>query len=315
MLISSKRSRLALAAACLAAGAAGALAQSKTPARADAAPKLDLAKPDDAVKAMRKIQSSLKDGEPKIFYFRGNVWSRVPGERDRQLFTYEALNVRQSKAVSEEGRGYGYRMVSREVLLYLDPQTGEILRTWKNPWTGKEVEVVHIANDPVNMPPTFAQGPRGPFKLNMVFKDGWGSLGIDIPLFYKNPMSAEANYEEYVGGTYHGIEMFGFFVREAELLGPSDSVAANVSWARICKFLPWMEMNDRIGSMMFSGTGGAVSSWSSLPELLRREVEASYPEYKTPPPLDDARPSVTSWSYFKQKLDEKRKAGAQPKQP
>jgi hypothetical protein len=295
-------------------GAGSAAAQAKAPGKAAAAStRLDLAQPDDAVRAMRKIQSSLKDGEPKTFYFQGNVWSRVPGERDRLLFKYQAMNIRQSKTLSEEGRGYGYRMVSREVLLYQDPQTGEILRAWRNPWTGKEVEVVHIANDPVNMQPTFAQGPRGPYKLDITFRDGWGTLGFDVPLFYKNPMSAEANYEDYVGGTYHGIEMFGFFVREQELLGPGDTAPANVSWARISKFLPWMEMNDRVGYMMFSGHGGPVSSWNGLPEGLRKEIEANYPEYKAPPPLDDDRPNETSWTYFKKRIDKKRPPAAPQK--
>jgi len=41
--------------------------------------------------------------------------------------------------------------------------------------------------------------------------------------------------------------------------------------------------------------------------VVKREVEANYPEYKTPPPADDARPNETSWTYFKKKLDAKKK--------
>ena len=119
-------------------------------------PPLDLSNPDDAVKVSRKIQSTLEDGKPTLYWFQGNVYSRIPGERDRLLFTYQAMNVRASKALSEAGRGYGFRHVSREILLYLDPKTKEVVRTWKNPWTGKDVEVVHVANDPVNSRPMFA---------------------------------------------------------------------------------------------------------------------------------------------------------------
>jgi hypothetical protein len=269
------------------------------------AQKLDLANPDDALKAMRKVVGSLKDGEAKIFYFYGNVFSRVPGERDRHLFAYQAMNVRQTKTVSEPGKGYGYRMVSREVLFYQDPKTGEILRTWKNPWTGEDNEILHIANDPVNQGPTFAQGPRGPYKFGAVFKDGWGSLGIEVPLFYTNVLGGE--YQEYVGGTYQAIEMFGFFFREDELLGPSDTAATNVSWMRASRWLPWMKMGDRVGYLLFSGYGGSVKAWDSLPEALRREIETNYPAYRTPPPLDDNRPNDTSWTVFKKWIDAKRK--------
>ena len=275
------------------------------------AQKLDLANPDDALKAMRKIQSTLKDGEPKVFYFYGNVYSRVPGEKDRQLFAYQAMNIRQSKTVTEPGKGYGYRQVSREVLFYADPKTGEILRTWKNPWTGEDNEVLPVANDPVNFPPSFAQGgPWGPFKLGATFKDGWGTLALEVPLFYPNVMGGD--YQEYVGGTYQAIEMFGFFFREDELLGPGDSAPVNVSWARVSQWLPWMKMGSRVGYLMFSGVGGKVAGWESLPESVRKEIETNCPEYKAPPPLDDTRPNETSWTVFKKWFDATRKAAPAP---
>lgn len=273
---------------------------------------LDLAKPDDAVKAMRKFQSSLKDGKPTIFWFQGNVYSRVPGEKDRQLFTYQALNIRASQTLSEPGRGYGYRLVSRELLLYLDPKTKEVLRIWKNPWTNQEVEVVHIANDPVTMRPTFAQGPQGPYQFGGTVKDGWGNYSIEVPLFYPNPLGGD--YQPYVGGTYQAMEMFNFFFPAGELMGPSDEVDdVSVAWARVAQWLPWMEMGDRHGYMLYSGAGRRIASYDQLPEVLKKEIEANYPIYKTPPPLDDNRPNETSWTYFKKWIDAKRKA--QPPKP
>ena len=49
-----------------------------------------------------------------------------------------------------EKRGKGYKLVSREILLYKDPKTGEVLSKWENPWSGETVDVLHVANDPVN---------------------------------------------------------------------------------------------------------------------------------------------------------------------
>jgi len=60
------------------------------------------------------------------------------------------MNIRQCVAVEDPERGTGYKLVSREILLYLDPQTGEVLETWQNPWSGETVRVLHVANDPVN---------------------------------------------------------------------------------------------------------------------------------------------------------------------
>lgn len=57
------------------------------------------------------------------------------------------MNV--SKAKIEEGK---LKVTGRELTYYLDPVTGEKLTTWDNPWTGeKNLPVVHIANDPVQM--------------------------------------------------------------------------------------------------------------------------------------------------------------------
>ena len=60
------------------------------------------------------------------------------------------MNIRQCVAIEDPVRGVGYRMVSREIMLYLDPETNEVLRSFANPWTGADNEVIHVANDPVN---------------------------------------------------------------------------------------------------------------------------------------------------------------------
>jgi hypothetical protein len=269
---------------------------------------LDLSNPEDAVKAMRKLQCNLEDGEPAVYWWTGSAYSRVPGEKDRRLFDYHGMNVRACQTLSDEEHGYGYRQVSREIVIYLDPESGEILRTWTNPWTGKKLQVMHIANDPVNSRfPTYARGPRGPFQLPATtFKNGRGWMSIEVPLFYSNPLGGE--YQDYVGGTYQAIEMFNFFFDEAELLDTEVGglVGANVSWARISKWLPWMEMGDRVGWMMYNGAGQRIRNWDELPELLKEELRANYPEYAEPPPLDDRRPNETSWTYFKKWVDAKR---------
>jgi hypothetical protein len=270
------------------------------------AQRLDLDNPEGAVKAMRKLMASLEDGKPALYWWQGNVYSRVPGEKDRLLFTYHGMNVRASKTISDEEHGYGYRHVSRELLIYMDPKTKEVLRTWKNPWTGKEVEVVHVANDPVNSRPTYAKGPRGPFHIDMTFIEGWGSMSFEVPLFYTNPLAGD--YQDFVGGQYQAMEIFNFFFDEEDLLGPSNEAEnVSVSWARISQWLPWMEMGDRVGQIIINGAGRRLAQWDQLPESLRKEIDLNYPEYKTPPPLDDDRPNETSWTVFKEHIDAKRK--------
>jgi hypothetical protein len=281
--------------------------QKKKAAAPPPPPRLDLSKPEDVVTANRKIQSSTIDGKPMIFDFWGKTYSRVPGERDRLLFTWHAMNIRATKTVTDEKGQKGYKMVSREVVFYEDPATGEILRKWKNPWTGKEVEVVHVANDPVNQGGTFPVGPRGPAKWTGVSKEGLGVMALEVPLFYKNPLGGD--YQENVGGFYHATEMFLFYYRDDELLDPAKDTVMNVQvgWTRLSSWLPWMEMSGRVGELYFHGAGVKTDSFDKLSETTRKEIEANYPIYKTPPDLDDNRPNETSWTYFKKLTDSKKK--------
>lgn len=279
-----------------------------------AAQRLDLSKPADVLKAQRKIQCSLTDGKPITYWWEGRVYSRVPGEKDRLLWTYVGTNTRACYTVNDPQRGTGYRMTSKEVLLYLDPVTGEIARTWKNPWTGKEVEVLHVANDPVNSGPSFATGRDGkPASLGGYEKDGWTFLSLEVPLFYNNPLGGD--YQKYVGNDYQAMEMFNFMMPTKELTDGRDTVPdLLITWGRSAQWLPWMEMGSRSGLMIFHGAGKKIGKWEDLPEILKAEMKKNYPGFETPPPANDTRPNETSWTYFKKMIDAKPKTPAAPKE-
>ena len=270
------------------------------------APLLDLNNPDDALKADRKVGSSAKDGEECVYYWEGNVYTRIAGERDRLLFHYWGMNIRTSKSFQDSVKGYGYRQVSRELLIYLDPKTREVVKTWKNPWTNEEVEVIHIANDPVNQGMNWAKGERGNYKFRGQELEGKFMQTAEIPLFYENPLAGD--YQEYIGGTYHAMEIFNFIVDKDELLDATKDVAYPViAWSRVSKFLPWMKMGDKQGYMIFSGTGKKLKGgFDAIPDGLKKEIASNYPTYNHAPPTDDTRPNETSWTYFKKKMAEKR---------
>ena len=298
---------LALCAAALALNFASAANAQKAVSPA----KFDINNPDDVVKMDRKIQSSLKDGEEIVYYWEGNVYTRIAGEKDRHLFTYWGMNIRTSKGFQDPVKGYGYRHVSREVLFYRDPITQQVVRTWKNPWTGEEVDVQHIANDPVNgRGVSWARDERGPSKFRGRESEDKFIFTSEFPLFYANPLAGD--YQDYVGGTYQAMEIFNFIVDKEELLDTSKTTTyPGIAWTRISKFLPWMKMGDRQGYMIFSGTGKKLKGgWAAMPEGIRKEIDANWPIYKTAPPTDDTRPNETSWTDFKKILEKKKAATA-----
>ena len=274
-----------------------------------AAPKrLDLAKPEDAVTAFRKVQCSTRDGEAVVYHWAGEVYSRVEGEPDKHLFDLQGMNIRQCVTVTDPVRGKGFRQVSRELMFYTDPKTGEILRTWTNPWTGKTLDIVHVANDPVNMrSPQFPIGADGkPFSLNARVQNGRVFMPAVIPLWYTNPMAGD--YQAYVGNQYHSMEIFDFVADEADLTDASKPTAnSSIAWVRMSPWLPWMEMTGRGGLLVFNAVGQPLPDGiKGLPKVITDEIAASYPIYTAAPPTDDARPNETSWTYFKKRADAKR---------
>ncbi len=282
---------------------------------ANAAPKrLDLTRPDDAVTAFRKIQCSTKDNEPVVYHWVGEVFSRIEGEPDRKLFDLQGMNVRQCVTVNDPVRGKGVRQVSRELMFYVDPKTGEVLKTWANPWTGKTVDVIQVANDPVNMRgPLFPIGADGkPYQFEGRIQNGRIFMPSVIPLWYTNPMGGD--YQAYVGNQYHSMEIFDFVVDEADLTDASKPRAnPSIAWVRMSPWLPWMEMTGRGGLLVFNATGQTLPGGiKELPKVITDQIAANYPTYTTPPPGDDPRPNDTSWTVFKRFFDAKRSAAAKP---
>lgn len=268
---------------------------------------LDLDTPAGALAAMRRIQCSLKDGEVVTWWWNGWAYSRVPGEPDRTLFAVEGMNIRQCGPLGDARDG-SFKMVTREILLYKDPKTGEVLRSWDNPWTGKQVKVVHVSNDPVNQRIGATDRAGRPFRLPLTVNAGQWWYTSTVPLLYRNPLGGD--YQDYVGGKYHATEMFNFFADEKDLLdGDKNKADMRVAWQRLSDWLPWMEMSGRDGMFYVNTAGRMLKSHDDLPQHMKDEIAKNYPEYNQPPPTDDTRPNETSWTYFKKKVPAEKKAG------
>ncbi|MGY4495006.1 DUF1838 family protein [Pseudomonas sp. TE3610] len=267
---------------------------------------IDLQHPHGALTALRKLHGSTLDGKPVIFHWSGHAWARREGEPDRLLFKVEGMNVRQCASLSDPLRGAGFRLVSRELMLYLDPVTGEPLRTWHNPWTQAEVAVMHVANDPVNLRPFFERDAQGqPLESSFRVQGERVFAASEIPLFYPNPMAGD--YQEYVGNQYHAMEIFDFVADRQTLLSEAtDTADAALAWVRIAPWLPFMRMGSRPGLMVFNAMGQTVAAIDDLPTVLRDAITKDYPAYAQPPALDDNRTNATSWTVARQMIDAQR---------
>ncbi len=256
--------------------------------------------PDDDVAALVRTRCAT-DGRDTITTWTGTILAYVPGEAPRAVLDVAGVNVARC---GHDARGW--YLTSRELMLYLDPATGAVLDRWTNPWTGAEVPVVHVANDPVQArltgaPPRVALGDRTTY-------------AIDVPLAYPNPLAADPALAAYSPApTYAAIELFTLTAPTADV----DDVARptvsrlDLTWHRVGPWLPWMAQGDRPGVLVYRATGERVASIDALVAPLR-EALARAPAFASAPPCLVDAPNVTSWTYFAAHADAYRRGARFP---
>jgi len=123
-------------------------------------------------------------------------------------------------------------------------------------------------------------------------------------------LSPHSDYQAYVGGAYHAMEIFNTYYDSKEVLDPNvkSITRANLSWSRVAQWLPWMQMGDKPGLMVFNATGFSTLNKDLVWDEIKSIVKERYPIYLTPPPLNDDRKNETSWTVFKKFIEGKEKA-------
>lgn len=238
------------------------------------------------------------DGRDVVTSWRGSVYAFVPGERPRRLFAVVGMNIARCVRVAER-----WHLTSRELMYYLDPETGNVLDRWTNPWTQERVPVVHVAN-------RLVQHELGP--VSFTSAGGRVSVVLDIPVFYPNPLAQRADTRELSPAEhYQAGEFFAFETDAAAFADRATPTvpALSIVWHRVGPWLPWMSMGTRPGYLVYSAHGRKLHGLDELPAPVRDDIDARLPLYREAPRcLVDAR-NDTSWTYFARHVAEYR-AGA-----
>ncbi|MGM0628224.1 MAG: DUF1838 family protein [Candidatus Fermentibacterota bacterium] len=264
---------------------------------------LDLDDPGQNYLAFMRTRGDLA-GDEVVFYWTGDIYSFVPGQQSRHLFAADGYNIGRL-----EEHGNGYRLLTREVFVYRDPDTGEILEEWANPYTGDTVGVIHVWNDPVN---SYMPRSQGDWEFSMPYTElpgGEISWNLDILLAYPSPLPADS-FPEYSGSNlYQGAELFHFFVSRDDLADTTlTTVSCRLSWTRFGQWLPWMRMADRSGYLVYHCAGAKLpGGFEALPEDIRALV-ADHDMVFSRAPEEYTSPNQTSWTYFRRLLE----AGGRP---
>jgi hypothetical protein len=263
-------------------------------------PRLDLDDPDTNYQAMLKLRADTAEKDC-LFAFPGEAWAMVPQEKNYRCFKTFGIGASRIEEVEE-----GWRIYSREVLYYLDPDTGEILETWRNPFLGgREIEIMHIANDPVNG--VFTRQGHPVLSPPYPYVSSGDDVVFQWNFFIFRP--AELSRSEYPiyssGDMDQHAELWGIKGRKSEILDPSITSASCVmSWSRVANWLPFMEMGASPGNMVFhSHSMKLMNGVDDLPRYILDHTEKNYPKYLEAPKEWLGPIMTSSAGQFKEKID------------
>ncbi|MFK7958282.1 MAG: DUF1838 family protein [Lysobacterales bacterium] len=272
--------------------------------------KVDFLKPEWNRDTWARLDADLDPTKEKVGWLKGKVFGVRPNEPVRELFIMEGFSVVRTKKL-EDG---SIRRLLREVVFYRDVESGQILETWDNPYTGETVRVVPIANDPYNFTISAYRKQRKGFQAEgrdqsnvgepflLDWEDGPNGtiiLNTGINLFYPNQLSPEKWVRESGGAFNRVSEQFLYVFKRSDAEDPTKThIPAVGSWSRITPWLPWMLMGQAEGHISyFSHFTTLPGGIADLPEDVQEAARAIDPKFLSAP-LEDYGPSVSSLEVY-----------------
>ncbi len=255
-----------------------------------------------------KLQGNTDFSQQKWGWYGGRVIGVRPGEPDKHVCDFEGFSVARMKHLGDGN----YRKLLREVGFYLDKDTGKILDTFDNPYTGEKVNVVPIANDPFNVtfeeywpePPSYGglnteRPPRRPLLLNWRDFGDRVLLHTDIHLFYPSSLQPEEWPRESPGQFTQVSEMFSYNIQKSDIMAPNSTSIDNMGvWNRITPWFPWMLMGQGPGHMVYVCDFASRKTSAGIPQQILDAARAIDPKYLEAP-TEDYGPNLSSLENYK----------------
>jgi Protein of unknown function (DUF1838) len=256
------------------------------------------------------------------------MYMRIPGKRLLPVFNFTGTGVIHAEF---DPKGF-LKIKSREVGLFTDIRSGEVLEFWNNPLTDERCEVYHFYNDMIagtltTEVPRFAVGEHGdaPTVMNdgTVFPDENGRLPFRLPFTkvgddlllswdyaheYTNPVTPEGWPNYSTGAKITPSEHFMMYASLAEVENRDLPTARmRAGFARMSECWPWMRMgkHEHRGLTLFGRMHShkGMPGTAEIPPKVLTYIEKHAPDYLTlPAGWETRRPNtrLETWGAFVQ---------------
>jgi hypothetical protein len=281
---------------------------------------LDFQDPMDNLYAFAKMWSTLDD-KPVLSSFHGIMFANIAGRKSQALFGYAGTGLFQSK-ILDNGH---VRMRGKETGFFTELATGDVLKTWDNPFTGETVEVYNFLNDRIRGELTSAM-PRFSFgdqdDAPTIMNDGTaGGAGETVPFVlpwerfgdrvhlawdychgYTNPVLKRcwprASTHDFINPSEH----FYFTTSLGELEDRSNpSAKYTAGFSRMSPWWPWMLMGESdVDGVLFGRMMSAKQSGNpdDVPRKIYDYVQQHHPDFlESPTDWDDGHP-IGTWEAY-----------------
>ncbi|RAM50442.1 MAG: hypothetical protein C6Y22_17795 [Hapalosiphonaceae cyanobacterium JJU2] len=238
------------------------------------------------------------DGKTYYFEATGSMYAQ-PLDQDEPIHLFNFLGVDISRCIQDKANSR-WTLVSRKFSLYLDPQSGQILKQWENPWTGETLNIMHRSYD--------YQEFQIPPQINAYIAPEISFVSLDFnqklpnPLA-KNPQLTDYSPEEFLRSSDSYKFIFPTAILDAKgENSPSDRAVA-MSYYRMGPWEPWMKMKGKPGFLVLNYTAAKTDVFEDLHPYIKEKIEHRLPLFREAPICRLERSIGTSWSRFEEEFD------------
>ena len=233
-----------------------------------------------AVALMARLRGGVGD-TPGCWWWSGRVYGRRPGEIARLLLTVTGVGFSRFTPAADGS----WQFAMSEAGFYADPESGEFLREWQNPYTGAKLQPppnrlvlrYRIEADGRIVPPFPVSAPGMAFDghIGPVTEQG-DTLWVGERLMANFP--APPPGAKPMGPTGNAVEFSSFVGRRADVLNRALVFCpATMHHQAAWPFYEWLGMGAATGDIFTDIAGRKLATPDELPTALRERIEQAHP--------------------------------------